>query len=317
VVPWHHSTGRHQTSYRKHFLSNFVPPKDEDWSELIIGRLGRLRLRGSKGSLDPYVVYNFSGSSAPSLAARHNLATVLERELASPHETRSLFFWDFNSVEDTKDRWCKRSATWTGQHEDNEAERFRDAVLARHSLHELQQPHMTHENNIARSRIDRAYSNHHILEQLDRAFPCVALEPNPYSAHRPISFSRHSRKNGDNDTPSLPNTIIEHPDWPRRVSLDYIERMACDDCDGGAARRLVLLKRSINSVTKSMRKEGAVGVATQIHDQLGWVISFSRAAEEVNLGRMAHTLRRKILSTQEIPRPAPVPAWPYANMPSS
>ena len=49
----------------------------------------------------------------------------------------------------------------------------------------------THENAVVRSRLDRAYWNAPLAEQLDRVLTCAALEWVPHlSAHRPVAVSR-------------------------------------------------------------------------------------------------------------------------------
>ena len=62
-------------------------------------------------------------------------------------------------------------------------------------------------------------------------------------------------------------------------------------------RQLVLAKRAIYTVTKRMQKEDLVAQATEVDDKLGWTMSNIRAAETVNLHRMAHCARAYPYST--------------------
>ena len=142
----------------------------------------------------------------------------------------------------------------------------------------------------ARSRIDRIYSNHYVTDQLDRHYSCAALLWTSWSAHRPLSFSRICPTHGAKSRP-LPQAPLDHPDWTRRVSLEYQEICSLDALSGNPLRRLVLMKRAVRTVTYRMHKEGVVGNAERKDDQLGWTLSFIRAAEEVNLSRMASCAR--------------------------
>lgn len=154
-------------------------------------------------------------------------------------------------------------------------------------FHELQQPQFTYESKVVRSRIDRIYANNYIADQLDRHYACTALPWTPLSSHRPVSFSRCKPTHKHNNPSTLPQAPLQHRDWARRVALDF-HAAACDDPMGDdPIRRLILSKRATQSVTKRMWKENIIAQAKEIDDKLGWTMSFIRAAEAVNLSRMA------------------------------
>ena len=160
-----------------------------------------------------------------------------------------------------------------------------------HQLHEIHQPTLTCDTAISRSRIDRVYSNHFLCDQLDRTYTCTAYPWTTLSAHRALTFGRRAPKHSDDTIRALPAAPMRHPDWARRVALCYHETITKDPKSENPARRLILLKRSIRQVTLSMQREGLIAEAAEADDQLGWTMSFVRAAEEVNITRMRRCVR--------------------------
>ena len=149
------------------FLTKFATAT---WVQVEPGRIGKLQLRGRQGSLDLYTLY-LDDQSAD---ARRNSMSLLSKCLESRQHVLSAVFGDFNFVEQDIDRWCKTSSTFTGKKDSVDAKTFREIVLERHGLFELQQQHHTYEGGRALSKLDRVYVNWHASEQLDRFVECTA-----------------------------------------------------------------------------------------------------------------------------------------------
>ena len=244
---WAHGTSQHAgvgLAVKETFLREFNPVLDSNWKILVAGRVGRLQLRGARGAMDLYVLYLPTGSEAT--AERAQIMHTINEAVAPRSKVLSLLFGDFNYVECDRDRWNKDQSEWTGKRDANDVKEFEN-TLHRHQLfHEIHQPAFTHENAMARSRLDRVYSNHFISDQLDRSYTCTALQWTPLSAHRPISFARNAPKRSLRDVAKINSAAVRHPDWARRTTLDYQERLSRDPDVTNPARRLVLLKRSVH-----------------------------------------------------------------------
>jgi hypothetical protein len=192
---------------------------------------------------------------------------------------------DRNFAAEAKGLYCTTHGKWTGGTDKQNQNDWSRHVQKTSGMHELFQPHCTHENALARSRLDRVYTNHFTSEQLDRQFTCTALPWNRLSAHRPISFSRFSPE--ERTRRCIPQGPIGHPDWARRVALEYHERLAEDTLSDNAVRRLVVVKRAISTVTKHMHREHIVAEAAGTDDKLGWTMAYIRAIESIKLSRMS------------------------------
>ena len=102
----------------------------------------------------------------------------------------SLCMGDWNLVMFNEDRCSKSGNGWLGYRDQEEAKCLQDYSMTPLGFSELVQPAYTHESALARSRLDRIYSNHAVYDQLDRNYCCTALPRTPLSVHRPINFSR-------------------------------------------------------------------------------------------------------------------------------
>ena len=151
---------------------------------------------------------------------------------------------------------------------------------------------------MSNSRIDRVYLNNHISEQLDHKFGCSTLPRRAdLSSHAPLSFFRKGPSNTNNLQPensthtTINNNVLNHPDWPARVSAE----LQCISTQPGdfsnPFRRLVLLKRAMHTVSRNMTTEEAHTTAESTEDKLNCTLSFVRAAQQTNLNKM----RRKAL----------------------
>jgi hypothetical protein len=210
------------------FLEQFAEIQGDAWSEIEPGRIGRLRLRGPTGRLDIYVTYFQAGATTENRQARRNSIRKLAAAMAPKEHTLSLLLGDWNFCASYEDRWSKSDGAWTGGHDRHEAELFHSLIEQQNGTHEWRQPALTHECGLARSKLDRVYSNHAISDQLDRAYGCVALPQVPCSAHRPVAFSRKTPKH-ENEFRKAPTAkAIAHPDFARRVALEFHELQAKD-----------------------------------------------------------------------------------------
>ena len=259
---------------------------NEDWQQLEPGRLARLRLRGVQGNLDFYVVYLATGIDGRDSQRRRRSVQTLTDDMAEPAHVLSLVGGDWNFVTTKKDRCCKQTLDWTGDKDTSETEHFCTKLLLPFQFHEMYQEQYTCETGRAFSRLDRIYSNHCVIDQLDRRYLCGALLPTGLSAHRPVSFSRVRANPADKTNHVLPTLVTKHPDWAKRVAVEVGVLEEHDGQCGNPFRRLVLCKRAIRTVTENMAREHLQLEATEVQDTLSCVLSFIRAAEEVRLGTM-------------------------------
>ena len=156
------------------------------WEEDQAGRLAVLQLRGPSGGMDIWVCY----FSANSREEREESIRKISRKISAAEQVMSFIFGDFNFTEHECDRFQKQSGQWSGQTNKPETRLWRD-LCGRGGFAEWAQEHMTCDTGIVQSRIDRAYCNQHLAEQLNKHLSCVALPwVSGLSAHRPLRFSR-------------------------------------------------------------------------------------------------------------------------------
>ncbi len=173
------------------FLEKFNPISEDDWTIICEGRIGRLRLEGPQGCLDIFVLYLTTGNNAEAKDERAKQARLLARHIAPQSDRLSLVLGDFNFVTEKEDRVSKASGQCSGTYDLQEKELFEDILWKPKGFNELRQPHFTHESGLARSRLDRVYSNHFLVEQLDRFYACYTLPiPANLSAHTAIAFEK-------------------------------------------------------------------------------------------------------------------------------
>ncbi len=273
------------------FLEKFNPGKQSGWVELIPGRLGRLRLEGPLGSLDIYVTYMHTGSNNSDRQDRAHIARVLLQNMASKAERLSLVMGDFNFVTHKSDCMSKHNAEDSGLHDINEATFFEDTLWTPCGFQEIWQPHFTHISGLAYSRLDRIYSNRYLSDQLDRNYCCYVIKvPRGLSAHHAIAFSRQIPREAGPKAATIADSTIRHPDFCRRVNVEYLQLQVNDQLPDTAFRRLLLVKKAIHVAQKSIQLEqdprDEKGEQEGYADQVGWIMGFIRAAEQVNLRRM-------------------------------
>ena len=75
---------------------------------------------------------------------------------------------------DPKDRSNKQQSSWSGDHDANDVEVFDSTLRLPHHFHGIHEPVPTCDTAVARSRIDRVYSNHHVADQDPRVLYATA-----------------------------------------------------------------------------------------------------------------------------------------------
>ena len=283
------------------FTKRFLPFQTGDWTELEPGRIGRLRLRGVEGNLDIYSIYLTTGESpTEDAAARARSLHILNHHLAPKSTTLSIISGDWNFVTKEHDRWCHSSRQWTGGKDHTEAKNAHKNFLDPQGLFELQQENCTYFSTLSTSRLDRIYTNHHTLQQLDHKFGCTTLPRTTYttdkgktkhlSSHAPVSFYRckptHDATHSTTKTTIISNNTINHPTWPARVASE-LHRISTEAFDfTNPLRRLVLAKRAMQTVSRNMTEEHIFANATTDEDKLSTTLSFIRAAQNNKLAKM-------------------------------
>jgi len=235
--------------------------------------------------MDLYSVYLPTGPGSHR-AARTAIARTLAGVMAPRSHTLSVIMGDFNYVLENEDRWTRESGAWSGHHDKQEAKEWEDSLWKPYGFSELFQPNFTHCNGLARFRIDRAYANHHLSDQLDREYASYVLPSSSLSDHKALAFARQIPHQDGPREMSIAEDIIWKPDFAHRVAVEFQELQAQDSLPATAIRRLVLIKRAMHTVAANMRKEEQISDLDGSDDQVGWILAFVRAAEKVNLRRM-------------------------------
>ena len=203
------------------------------------GRSGKLALRGREGALDIVVAYFHTGAEISELdlygvhpdhaqrcttfpALREHFRSRLGQALARAETTLTVLGGDFNWVVTDADRRSLATAETSGRRDQREENHFQSVVGRPFGLHEMHQSEMTHASASARSRLDRFYCNHHVVEQLDREVKAVALEWKPSLSHyRALLFSRRAPHKFVLADRGLSQAAIKHEDFARRTALAF------------------------------------------------------------------------------------------------
>ena len=86
--------------------------------------------------------------------------------------------------------------------------------------------------------------------------------------------------------------MIQHPDFARRVGLEFQEQLKLEP-EATRTRQLVLLKGAIKTVSRRLEKEHrGHDIATTLEDRLGITMKYLRAAEQGHLGEISFCLER-------------------------
>ena len=289
------------------FLVHFDAARTR-WDIIIPGRAAVLRLRGSLGYLDIFVVYfptrpivldgdvafqNQDGTlSSSSFELRMRMRRILARAILPAHEVLSVIGGDFNWVTRAEDRVALANATASGQRDTSEERQWQAWISNLFQFAELFQVEMTHASASARSRLDRIYTNQHTAEQLDRRIQCAALEwPQDLSAHRAVIASRSAPQPVRTDRP-IPDHVIHLKDWPCAVSREF-HQLCSESPDISDVGKLKLLKTAMRHATKAVQvKQNMTTLAITLEDRLGITLRFLRALEFGRLGSVNSCLLR-------------------------
>ncbi len=134
---------------------------------------------------------------------------------------------------------------WSGERDIREHLDWQAKLGDKHSFHEIYQPMATHDSGLARSRLDRIYSNQHVSDQLDAKYGCAALDwVQHLSHHRPVTFFRFKEKKSDRKM-DIKEDIIKKEEWGFRVAQEFGDLHRHDPHGDDPIRRLFLLKVAI------------------------------------------------------------------------
>ena len=297
-------------SVRNSLLAKFT--RKPKFDIIAPGRAAVLRLRGDHGGLDLLVAYFHTGTQVAEWEAatykakyqtqndpsfpmlRADLRSRIADAVRSEHEALTFIGGDFNYVADAQDRMSMHSGQHTGRRDNREQDHWRTIVETKHSFSELHQPCMTYAADSSRSRLDRIYSNMHVVEQFDRTLRCSALEWVPSrSRHRAVSFRRSSAQALPQAKRILPDHAVRHDDWPRRVLLEYHTRLAKAP-DSGALQQLQLFKESMRAAAWNLDHDAPCTASDELdgEDKIGVVMRFIRASETGAAGAISDCILR-------------------------
>ena len=287
---WSHGTNRRAgvgILVRNSFLQQFSS-KPPQWIHIQKGEAAVLRLSGPSGDLDLFVSYFPTGNQRNEDSSLSDLRFSLRAKLAEmvrpPSQALSLIAGDFNYVVSPEDRWTKSSAANSRVDDRSEQSHWESLLEGNLGLHELFQPMATHDNSASRSRIDRVYSNGHVVDQLDFQQGIAALEWCPkLSNHRPVIFFKRKSVQKPHRSGPIPLGPIKQANWAHRVRSDYGSRLEAFGPDSSAFDRLRLLKESMREVSWSMQEDmvrcKVASEAEEVDDRLGWTMRLLRAIE--------------------------------------
>ena len=129
-------------------------------------------------------------------------------------------------------------------------------------FHELEQPNFTHVNGLARSKLDRVYTNHEVHDQLDRNYECYTMPYVSCSDHKAVNFSRTtSSTTGRRDSSIMTKATYKHKDFRRQAILEYGQLLQEDLLESTVPRRLILFKRAMRNAAKCIGKDIEANVA--------------------------------------------------------
>ena len=126
-----------------------------------------------------YTVYMHTGTQQH---LRRQLAQDIAASLRPASQVLIVSLGDWNFLADATDGHTNATADWYGQTDSAEATAFADLFGRWHHFQELHQSDMTHMLARGTSRLDRVYSSHHLMDQLDREWGCAPL---PWVRHMP------------------------------------------------------------------------------------------------------------------------------------
>ncbi|CAK0851772.1 unnamed protein product [Prorocentrum cordatum] len=243
-----------------------------------------LHLRGPAGALDLVTVYLPTGTRA--ISERIAMLQRLGLHLQDRQKVPAIIAGVFNYV--VAERHCvnKDAGAFRGDGDLLDESAFQEKPAMQHGLQDMYQAHFTCDSSQARPRIDRIYTNMHLVDQLHRHCSSAALQwCENLSCHRHLAFSRRRSARRSGSTIPLPTAPMDDPDWLPRARREYAALLAADQRAMQPLGRLLLMKEAMRQVTTTMNAMSQAAAAVTTEDKLGWAMSFLRAADEVNLPR--------------------------------
>jgi hypothetical protein len=165
----------------KKFLRQYDPIKGDEWTEVIPGRVGGLKLQVSQGCVDMWCLYLTTGDAKED---RERQLQALYPHLRPASQTLTILGGDWNFAAEGSDRGQLDKMMITHNTCTKEHDQFMKNVDGK-DLFDLQQHDFTHRSGTGLSRIDRIYCNFGAALQLDHQVYCEALgwPPSLTSAH--------------------------------------------------------------------------------------------------------------------------------------
>jgi hypothetical protein len=294
---------------KNEFLARFQD--SSCWHKIEDGHLARLALSGMDGSLDIWCLYLPTGEQpSADKSNREQLIKNIATNCEHPHRTLTILCGDWNFAQNGADRMCLQNGTLTGNKDKAEATHCQKTLLDPFGFHELTQDSFTYYHTIALSKIDRIYSNHHAVTQLDSNYHCSVLKHHTnLSKHCPVSFGRkYTTKNytslkedinTNTNLPPIKPETIKHEDWQLRVSAEYYHQLQQDPLAHNAVRRMIILKKAIRTVSEHIQSEQHNTIHTNERSQeqdkqqqLNHTMGCIRAAKQSNIYSMQHHTNR-------------------------
>ena len=256
---------------KKAFLDKFpFTDLDNCWKVLVRGRIGRLCLAGPKGWFHIYAVY-FDPSDKRS--QKQGVAALSEHWDSRVH---SLVAGDFNFVECEQDRYIKSSGAWSIG-EDKAVAKDWHQFCTKTGIKEWEQPHFTCETGIVLSRIDRIYSNLHVINAVvANTFASVLERDSVISAHRPLIFGL--RAGGRGRANLFPDWVTDHADFVLEVNAEYEHFLAQQTRGVSGFQRLDGLRGAMRKGAKYVKYKSKKTKPQTTDHKISATVAFLRAA---------------------------------------
>jgi hypothetical protein len=281
------------------FLKEFGvgPPT---WEVISPGRAAVLRLIETGGALDLGVVYfatgtpgdipdsrspeahgeGRGGNATPIQLQRRVMREAVANALQPARKALSVISGDFNWTAEADGRWSKVTVN-DSVFDPAEELHWTEVTTATAGLFELPQPCCTCETGLARSRLDRVYTNYPVVDQLDKQLAALAL---PWqvrlSAHRPVSFFRITKRQQHEENRPLAGKVLNDGSWPLQTAiLFHSDKSGGQDTPLGKLRLLKKAMREAASRIELGQKNTKID-DEQPEDKLGFTMRTLRAAEK-------------------------------------
>ena len=142
----------------------------------------------------------------------------------------------------------------SGQVNEAEEKHFQRTLSEPFQLNELFQEDWTHKSGLAYSKLDRLYSNNHLVEQIDRSWRTIALDWKSHLSHHRAVGCRKSLPCKSGGAPrGVSADAVQHKDFTRRTRLEYYELLSVEP-DASAIRKLVLCKKAMETVSTALAR---------------------------------------------------------------